>query len=108
MCSVSKGSLTLQVTASGRFQRAIQAGNLFQGELAAREMGALPLGYALALCRLLGEAGDGRYERAVVRWHGRFVVERGVTRISESQLLLAALRRAALRRRRDRGGDLRS
>jgi hypothetical protein len=83
--------LTSQGTASGRFQRAVKAGNLFQAELAAREMGSLPLGYALALCRLLGEASDARFERAAVRWHGRFAVERGVERISESQLLLSAL-----------------
>jgi hypothetical protein len=83
--------VTSQGSASARFQRAIKQGNLFQAELAAKEMGTLPLGYALDLCRLLGESGDPRFERAAVRWHGRFVVERGITTVAESQLLLAAV-----------------
>lgn len=83
--------VTSQGSASGRFQRAIQRGNLFQAELAAKEMGGLQLGYALDLCRLLAAERDPRFERAAVRWHGRFVVERGVDRLAESQLLLAVI-----------------
>lgn len=67
-----------------RPRHASSGGNLFQAELAAREMGTLPLGYALALCRLLADTGDGRFERAAVRWHGRFVVERGVETLPEN------------------------
>lgn len=82
--------MTSQGSASGRFQRAIARGNLFQAELAAREMGGL-LGQALNLCRLLAAHNDPRFERAAVSWHGRFVIERGVDRLAESQLVLAVL-----------------
>lgn len=54
-------------------------------------MKPLPLGYALDLCRLLALEGGPRFEQAAVRWHGRFVVERSIERLSESQLLLASL-----------------
>ena len=83
--------MTSQGSASGRFRRAIQRGNLFQAEMAAKEMGGLQLGHALDLCRLLAAEEDPRFERAAVRWHGRFVVERGVDRLAESQLVLSAL-----------------
>lgn len=42
------GTMTSQGSAHGRFQRAIQRRNLFQCELAIREMGSLPLLDALA------------------------------------------------------------
>jgi hypothetical protein len=51
-------------------------------------MGTLPLGYALDLCGLLGATGDRRFERAVVRLHGRVVTQRAVATIADSQLLL--------------------
>jgi len=54
-------------------------------------MGGLQLGHALDLCRLLAAQDDPRFERAAVRWHGRFVIERGVERLTESQLVLASL-----------------
>lgn len=83
--------MTSQGSASGRFQRALRTGSLFQAELAAREMGGLGLGQALALCQLLAAESDPRFERAAVRWHGRFAVERNLGSLAESQLLLSAL-----------------
>jgi hypothetical protein len=83
--------VTSQGSPSGRFQKAIERGNLFQAELAAREMKQLALGQAFQLCLLMGRAGDPRYARAAVRWHGRFVTERKIVRLSESQLVLASL-----------------
>ena len=81
--------MTSQGSASARFQRAIARNDLFQAELAAREMEQLPLGYALDICCLMAAKNDPRFERAVVRWHGRFVLEREVDRLAESQLVLA-------------------
>jgi hypothetical protein len=56
--------MTSQGTASGRFTRAIRARNLLNAEIAAREMGELPLGYALEFCLLLADSsrhgGDER------------------------------------------------
>lgn len=83
--------MTSQGSPSGRFQRAIERGNLFQAELAARELKQLALGQAFQLCLLMAQAGDARFERAAVRWHGRFVTERKIHRLSESQLVLASL-----------------
>ena len=57
----------------------------------AREIGQLPLHQALDLCCLMVAQHGPRFERAAVRWHGRFVVERGVDRLPESQLVLAVL-----------------
>jgi hypothetical protein len=105
-------TVTSQGSATARFQRAIKQGNLFHAELAAREIGQLPLALALDLCCLMAAQNDPRFERAAVRWHGRFVVEQGVDRLSESQVVLgliselphnvreveAALRRLSLRR----------
>jgi hypothetical protein len=83
--------LTSQGTAAGRFQRAIERSNLFQADLAARELGRLSLGHALALCRLMVEEGDPRAERACLRWFSRMLVESKLSTLAEGQLLLAAL-----------------
>ena len=61
----------------------------FDGEPIKEQLRALP--EALALCLLLVDDSQ-RYERAIVRWHGRFCLEvRGVG-AGEAQLALAALR----------------
>jgi hypothetical protein len=78
-------------TAHGRFQRAIQRRNLFQAELAIREMGTLNLLDALAYLDLLAEVRPEKVERAAVRWHGRLETEAATLTMSESQLALAAL-----------------
>lgn len=87
-----------QGTPSGRFQRAIANGNLWAAEAAARELGRLPLGGALALTALIADVAPQRFERAAVRWHGRFVLEVPGLSLAESQLALGAV--ASLR-----GGD---
>jgi hypothetical protein len=83
--------MTSQGTPHGRFQRAIQRGQLFQAELAARELGRLNLADALALAALIAGDDPKRYGRAAVRWHGRFELEAKALELSESQLALAAL-----------------
>ena len=83
--------MTSQGSAHGRFTRAIQRGNLFAAEMAARGLGWLSLEDALALTALLGEAEPIRYERAAVRWHGRLELETRMLTLAESQLALAAL-----------------
>jgi hypothetical protein len=78
-------------TAHARFQRAIANGNLWAAETAARELGRLPLGSALALTALIADVAPQRFERAAVRWHGRFVVEVPGLTLAESQLALGAV-----------------
>ena len=87
--------MTSQGSAHGRFQRAIQRRNLFQAELAMRELGTLSLLDALACLELLHELGSAKLERApVLRWHGRLARESSVLTLGESQLALAAISRA--------------
>jgi hypothetical protein len=68
--------MTSQGTARGRFQRAIHRRHIQAAEVAAREMGGLSLADALLLCELLANVDPARYERAALRWLGRFIEER--------------------------------
>jgi hypothetical protein len=83
--------MTSQGSAHGRFQRAIQRRDLFQAELAMREMGTSSLLDALAYLDLLAQIRPERLERAAVRWHGRLETEAVSLTLAESQLALAAL-----------------
>src|SRR5919108_366361 len=83
--------MTSQGTAHGRFQRAIRQRNLFNAELAAREMGHVSLADALALTLLIGDAEPERWPRAAARWHARFVLEARGIGLDESALAFAAV-----------------
>src|SRR5437763_16576863 len=83
--------MTSQGSAHGRFQKAIQRRNLFQAELAIREMGTLSLLDALGYLDLLAEVRPETLERAAVRWHGRLETESATLPLAESQLALAAI-----------------
>jgi hypothetical protein len=82
--------MTTQGTAHGRFQRAIARRNIFQAELAARELGGLNLADALSLCELLADADVARFERAALRWLERFIDER-LPPLAEVALAASAL-----------------
>src|SRR5438132_1157107 len=71
--------MTSQGTARGRFQRAIKRGHLLAAETAARELGALSLSDALALCLLYEAETDPRFERAFRRWLSRVRRDRTLT-----------------------------
>ena len=75
----------------GRFQRAIVHRDLLGAEAAAREMGGLYLADALDLLLLIARKEPARFERAAVRWHGRFEVEVPGLQLADAQLLLGAL-----------------
>jgi hypothetical protein len=83
--------MTSQGSAHGRFTRAIKTRNLFQAELALREMGTPSLLDALEYLDLLAEVRPAKLEPAAIRWHGRLELEAGVMTLAESQLALAAL-----------------
>jgi hypothetical protein len=71
--------MTSQGTAHGRFQRAIERRNLRGAEIAARELGELSLGDALAFCLLLADVDPPRFDRlsrgrtAYPSWPGKYV-----------------------------------
>lgn len=85
--------MTSEGSASGRFSRAIKQRNLFQAEIAAREMRGLSLIDALELVILIAAVRPDRLERAAVRWHGRLEVEVPKLTLAESRFALAALER---------------
>jgi hypothetical protein len=58
---------------------------------AAKQMGGLSLGNALALCVVLAERDPDRYRRAAPRWLARFVDEEANVSLEEAQLIAAAL-----------------
>jgi hypothetical protein len=74
-----------------RFQRALASGNEALVVAAAKELPRIALDDALRICLLLRDGSRPRYERAAVRWLGRFALEaRGVT-IDDLRLAAAAL-----------------
>ena len=74
-----------------RFRRALQTGNETLVIAAARELPQISLDDALRICLVLRGGDPRRYERAAVRWLGRFALEgRGVT-IGDLRLAAAAL-----------------
>jgi len=85
--------LTSQGSAHGRFARSIKARQLFQAEVAARELRGLSLDDALELVILIAAQRPDRLERAAVRWHGRLEVELPMLTLAESRFALAALER---------------
>ena len=85
--------MTSQGTAHGRFTRAIQQGNLWAAEIAARELRGLALADALELVALIAKSRPDRIEPAAIRWHGRLEIEARSLTLAESRFALAALER---------------
>jgi hypothetical protein len=83
--------MTSQGTASGRFTRAIQQRNLFQAELAIREMRDPSLLVLVDYLELLANVRPDKFDRAAVKWHGRLELGAAAMTLAESQLVLAAL-----------------
>jgi hypothetical protein len=98
--------MTSQGTAHGRFQRAIHARNVHAAEMAAREMGGLSLPDALPFCLLLADVDPARFDRAIARWHARFVLEAPGITVDEAALALTALKGLAGLRTRDVAADV--
>jgi hypothetical protein len=63
-----------------RFRRALETGNATLVTATARELPQVALDDALRICLVLRGGDPAQYERAAVRWLGRFALEgRGVT-----------------------------
>jgi hypothetical protein len=78
-----------------RFRRALDTGNATVALAAAAELRSVSLTDALELCLLTCEREPRRYERAALRWHGRYCKEVEGVSLDEGQAVLALL--AALR-----------
>jgi hypothetical protein len=83
--------VTSQGSASGRFQRACDRGQVFQAEMAAREMGWVSLIHALSLVVLYARVESPKFEPAAVRWLARLALEGRDVGLDEIQLAAAAL-----------------
>jgi hypothetical protein len=69
----------LFVTSQGHpyaeFKRALEGGNLWVAEAAARDLPQVSLEDALRLVRLYGECGSPKFERAAIKWLQRYLGE---------------------------------
>ena len=71
--------MSIKGSSYARFRRALETGNVTV-RAAAAELPSINLDDALRVCLLLRRADAALYERAVVRWLGRFALEhRGAT-----------------------------
>jgi hypothetical protein len=73
----------------GRFQKALKTGNVNLALAAARELPKINLSDSLRLCLLL--RGTNLFERAALRWHGRYCREVVAVDLDEAQAVLACL-----------------
>jgi hypothetical protein len=73
------------------FQRAVERGNVMRAEAAARQLGRLSLEHALRLLFLYAEKEPLKYDRAALRWLGRYVTEGKGVSLLKAQLAVAAL-----------------
>jgi hypothetical protein len=72
--------VTSDGSAYTRFRRALETGNEHLVIAAAKELPRVALDDALEICLVFRDGDPERYERAAVRWLGRFALEaRGVT-----------------------------
>jgi hypothetical protein len=83
------------MTSSGtpyqRFRRAIESGNPALVTAAALELPRVALDDALRICLVLRGADPERFERAAVRWLGRFALEAHGATIGDLRLAAEAL-----------------
>lgn len=86
--------MTSDGSAYARFRRALEIGNELLVLAAARELPRIALDDALRICLVLREGDPDRYERAAVRWLGRFALE--AHRVTIETLRAAADALAAL------------
>ncbi len=74
-----------------RFRRALETGNELLVLGAARELPQIALDDALRICLVLRDGDPQRYERAAVRWLGRFALEARAVTIGDLRAAAAAL-----------------
>src|SRR3954447_17985247 len=80
-----------QGSAYMRFRRALDRGSVTEALSAASELQFVSLAEALELTLLLVEVEPEKYERAALKWHGRFLHEMKNVDLRESLAVLALL-----------------
>jgi hypothetical protein len=84
--------LTSDGSSYTRFRRALTTGNLNLIQAAAAELPRVGLPDALEVCLLMRDQDGRRFERAAVRWLGRFALEARNVMIEALERAAAALR----------------
>jgi hypothetical protein len=80
-----------------RFRRALDSGNELLVLATARELPQIALDDALRICLVIRDGDPGRYERAAVRWLGRFALEGRAVTIADLRQAAAALQQLPTR-----------
>src|SRR5437763_15572758 len=83
--------MTSDGSAYVRFKRALEIGNELLVVAAARELPRVALNDALRICLVLRDGDPDRYQRAAVRWLGRFALEARDVTIEDLRLAAEAL-----------------
>lgn len=83
--------MTSDGSAYARFRRALQSGNELLVLATARELPQVALDDALRICLVLRDGDPRRYERAAVRWLGRFALEARAVTMADLRAAAAAL-----------------
>ena len=74
-----------------RFRRALDREDITEALSAASELGFVGLAEALELTLLLADKAPEKYERAALRWHGRFALDSKNVDLRESVAVLSLL-----------------
>ena len=83
--------VTSQGSPYSRFRRALDGGNATIALAAAADLEHVGLADALELLLLIHDAEPSRFERAALRWHGRYCREVTDVDLAEAQAVLACL-----------------
>jgi hypothetical protein len=83
--------MTSEGSPYARFRRALDTGNEILVLDAARELPQIRLEDALRICLVLRDGDPSRYDRAAVRWLGRFALEARAATIADLRAAAAAL-----------------
>ena len=83
--------MTSQGSPYARFRRALQTGSLPVVRAAAAELPTIRLDDALRVCLLIRESDPEQYERAALRWVGRFALEAREATLADVRTAAAAL-----------------
>ena len=83
--------MTSDGTPYARFRRALETGNEALVTAAALELPRIALDDALRICLVLRGGDPQRYDRAAVRWLGRFALEASGVTIDDLRLAADAL-----------------
>ena len=83
--------MTAQGQPLTRYRRALERRHIFGAEIAAREMGFIPLRDALGLLALYASEDSPKYDKAATRWLARLALETNDLQLRDVQLAAAAL-----------------